>query len=42
MNPVDFLAKVVHVSDFRMRSRRMVDKTITITGLRGVPEQDDL
>lgn len=42
VNPVDFLAKVMHGADFRLRTQRMMDKTITITNLGDIPEQQDL
>lgn len=39
VNPIEFLAKITHVADFRVRSRVAVNSRITITELRDVPEQ---
>lgn len=39
VNPMDFMSKIMHVADFRFRSRRTADKTITVTALGDVPEQ---
>ncbi|MPV50132.1 hypothetical protein GCG21_08960 [Pseudactinotalea sp. HY160] len=40
VNPVDFLRQVLHSADFRFRSQGMAGKTITVTALGDVPEQD--
>lgn len=40
VNPVEFLSKIMHSADFRLRTQRMVGKTITVTALGDVPEQD--
>jgi len=39
-DPMEILTKIMHVADYRLRIRSVVDSNIRITALGDVPEQD--